>query len=286
MDWQLRIALLIIGIGLIGFIVFDYKRRKKSAIEKQKLIEQMHNTASSVDAAGFDHTGVGNVRKVNAEPTIGDESISQSAENEPLVAQIKTSDNLSSSSKVNVSNQHSESNSSEQAHAETASKTEVDRKEQQGEQLSFDEVLEPELVFSLILKSKDEMPYKGSDFMPIFLSQGLRHGEMGIFHRYQSIKGKTGSLLYSVANAVKPGTFDLDDIEQFETPAFAFFMTLPGPADPVATYEAMVKTMRMMSEELGGQILDPTKSVYTEQTHQHQLEQVKAYCLKHQINLK
>ena len=116
--------------------------------------------------------------------------------------------------------------------------------------------------------------------MPLFLSQGLRHGEMGIFHRYALKGGKPAHLLYSLANAVKPGTFDIANIEKFSTPAFAFFMTLPGPQDPVAAYEGMVKTIRMLKQELGGQILDESKSVYTEQTHQHQVEQIKAYVTK------
>lgn len=243
MDWQLRIALAIVGLMVIGYIVYDFKRRKKAQADKKRLIEQMHESANQVDAKGFDFTGVGSVRP----------------------AGVSKSDDSTQQSEVEV-----KSAPEEQLDLEGVGENEAS-------QSKFEQ---PELVISLILKADEDDVYQGKDFMPLLLSQGLRHGDLGIFHRHSGASGKPGPVMYSVANAIKPGTFELNNIERFETPAFAFFVSLPGPTEPVAAFEGMVKTIRLLKTELGGQILDDTKSVYTEQTYQHQLDTIREYVTK------
>lgn len=245
MDWQIRIALIIAGIGVIGFIVFDYTRRKKIQAEKKRLIDKMRASAEHVDSLGFDANGVGTVRK--SSEAIADDDLQETPKASPT-EQMDLAD-------FNDENDISDSEN-------TANK-------------------DPEHVISLILKADTDCVYRGQDFMPLLLSQGLRHGEMGIFHRHShSTSGKPGATLYSIANAINPGTFDIANIENFETPAFAFFMALPGPKDPIFAFDAMVKTIKLLKQELGGQILDETKSVYTEQTHQHKLDSLQEYLTK------
>lgn len=248
MDWQLRIALAIVGLMVIGYIVYDFKRRKQAQADKKRLIEQMHESANQVDAKGFDFTGVGNVRPA------GDSK----------------SDISTQQSEVEVKNAPEEQLNLDGVGEKETSQSKI-------EQPKFEQ---PELVISLILKADEDAVYRGKDFMPLLLSQGLRHGDLGIFHRHSGASGKPGPVMYSVANAIKPGTFELNNIERFETPAFAFFVSLPGPTEPVAAFEGMVKTIRLLKSELGGQILDDTKSVYTEQTYQHQLDTIHEYVTK------
>jgi len=270
MDWQIRIALLITGIFVIGFIVYDYNRRKKAQADKQRLIDQVRRSAEQVDSAGFDFTGVGSARPVSEaseqEPEQRPEQQIAQAQNEPQ----ETARELEGAVPVKAENQQSVSSSNSSKTSPT-------------EQLTLDEAQPsqaPELVISLILQAEEGSSYKGRDFMPLVLSQGLRHGEMGIFHRHTGTGGKPGPVMYSVANAIKPGTFDLTNIEVFETPAFAFFMIIPGPGEPVAAFEGMVKTIKLFQSELGGQILDDSKSVYTEQRYQHQLDTIREYMTK------
>ncbi len=278
MDWDLRIALIVIGLAVIAFVIFDFNRRKKSAQQKQNLIKKMHEAASQVDSAGFDASGVGVARKKGEaiepsfgdEPSLGDEPSFGNDESPLIENEIPTEVKQKNNNKENIA-------PVKKAKLETPKPLSTDS------QMSFDELVEPEMVCTLILKAKDDHLFKGKDFMPLFLSQGLRHGDMGIFHRFVGQGGKPESLLYSLANAVKPGTFDIKNIEQFESPAFAFFMTLPGPNDPIAAYEGMYKTIKLLKEEMGGQILDESKSVYTEQTHQHQIELIKSYLAKRNL---
>ena len=45
--------------------------------------------------------------------------------------------------------------------------------------------------------------------------------------RHEGAQGK-GALQFSIANLVKPGTFDLAAIKTFYTPGITLFMQLPG----------------------------------------------------------
>src|SRR5690606_29706238 len=85
---------------------------------------------------------------------------------------------------------------------------------------------EPEEVLIInVMAMKGEM-FKGTALLDIILKCGMRYGDMNIFHRYSDNKGE-GALLFSMANMVKPGTFDLDAMDTFETPGISLFMTLP-----------------------------------------------------------
>ena len=79
--------------------------------------------------------------------------------------------------------------------------------------------------------SRDE-GVQGPALLQNILESGLRFGEMDIFHRHESMAGH-GEVLFSMANAVKPGVFDLDDIDHFSTRAVSFFRPA-RPASPQA----------------------------------------------------
>jgi len=241
MDWQIRIAIFIAAISLVGYIYWDFAKKKKIHKANEKLKRQYGDLSSQVDASGFDVSGVGQARAAGVEPNSTGESI-----------------------KAFISNRSSEQQS------EPSDLFENDATEVKVQQ-------EPQLVFSLILQAKANTQYAGKDFLPIFLSQGLRHGEMDIFHRHQKTGSDPGPALFSLANAIAPGTFSLDALDSFHTPALILFMTLPGVGDAQIAYNAMVKTARLIVTELGGVVLDESQSVYSEQTHNHRLDQIQEH---------
>jgi cell division protein ZipA len=270
MDWQIRIALAIVGLVLIGYIFYDFSKKKKLQKDNQKLKRQFSNINDQVDSTGFDPSGVGTARQVNGEladdtakktaPPTGQSVDSFLANNEQARQQSTTNNRINEPQPENKDFFQSEKNSDELNESESK--------------------IEPEIVFSLILQASNGQTFKGKDFLPIFLSQGLRHGEMGIFHRHKNAGANPGPVLFSLANAISPGTFSINNLESFETPAFALFMTLPGPDDAQVAYDVMVKTVRLLKTELGGEILDESKAKYSEQTHSHRLDTIQKYSRK------
>ncbi len=127
------------------------------------------------------------------------------------------------------------------------------------------------LVISVICR--DPAGFKGPALLQNILESGLRFGEMDIFHRHESMAGN-GEVLFSMANAVKPGVFDLDDIDHFSTPAVSFFLGLPGPRHPKQAFDVMVAAARKLSQELNGELKDDQRSVLTAQTIEHYRQRI------------
>jgi cell division protein ZipA len=127
------------------------------------------------------------------------------------------------------------------------------------------------LVISVICR--DPGGFKGPALLQNILESGLRFGEMDIFHRHESMAGN-GEVLFSMANAVKPGVFDLDDIDLFSTPAVSFFLGLPGPRHPKQAFDVMVAAARKLSQELNGELKDDQRSVLTAQTIEHYRQRI------------
>ncbi|RMQ41624.1 Cell division protein ZipA -like protein [Pseudomonas cichorii] len=131
--------------------------------------------------------------------------------------------------------------------------------------------VEEVLVISVICR--DESGFKGPALLQNILESGLRFGEMDIFHRHESMAGN-GEVLFSMANAVKPGIFDLDDIDHFSTRAVSFFLGLPGPRHPKQAFDVMVAAARKLAHELNGELKDDQRSVMTAQTIEHYRQRI------------
>lgn len=260
MEWQMRIALIIGGFVLVGYIFYDFNKKRKIQKENERLKRQFANLDEQSKHSDFDRDGVGQVR-----PAITDSDSDNNA-----VSDNGTSAEHKASTEDNNLKEQQQENTLPEASKNKATKDLFEKQSAAHSQ-------KPQLVLSLLLKAAHGQSYKGKDFLPIFLSQGLRHGEMGIFHRHQSAGAKPGPVYFSLANGIAPGTFSMENIESFETPAMALFMTMPGPDDAQVAYNAMVKTIRLLKKELGGEIFDETQSKYTEQTHNHRLDQIQEF---------
>lgn len=135
---------------------------------------------------------------------------------------------------------------------------------------------EPEEVIVINVMAGQQGLFNGAELLDVVLKSGLRFGSMDIFHRYSDAKGD-GVLLFSMANMVKPGTFDLDAMDTFETPGVSLFMTLPLDADSIKAYELLVQTAYDIATALGGELKDERRSAMTRQTLEHNRERISDY---------
>jgi cell division protein ZipA len=129
-------------------------------------------------------------------------------------------------------------------------------------------------VVMLHVVARDEAGFGGDDILEILLAFELRFGEMNFFHRHQQAAGR-GVIQFSVANMLQPGVFDIDAMSGFSTPGLIFFATLPGPEDMMATFDLMVETAQGVAENLGGDMLDESRSVATRQTLEHMRQRIR-----------
>ncbi|RLQ23009.1 cell division protein ZipA [Seongchinamella sediminis] len=133
--------------------------------------------------------------------------------------------------------------------------------------------IDPE-VFMFNVVARDARGFKGEDILHILLACDLRFGDMNFFHRHEFEAGK-GAIQFSVANMMQPGVFDIDNMADFNTPGLVFFLTLPGPEDMMKAFDYMLETAQAVARNLGGDVLDESRSVLTRQTLEHCRQQIR-----------
>ena len=132
----------------------------------------------------------------------------------------------------------------------------------------------PDELIILGVLAKSGAVFKGPELVAALRGQGLKFGNMSIFHRIDSA---TDEHLFSVANAVEPGTFDLADMEALETPGITFFLQLPVPGDAFESLEDMLLSARTVAAALGGDVKDDQMNTLTGQTVEHMRQRLSDY---------
>ena len=108
----------------------------------------------------------------------------------------------------------------------------------------------------------------GRQLQEAALNVGLRYGELKIFQRHLHEDG-SGEVLFSMANLVNPGTFDLKTIDQMTTPGVTLFMALDDIEDPVSAFDIMIESVDSIAAAISLSVLDETRSSMTRQTIDH-----------------
>ena len=116
----------------------------------------------------------------------------------------------------------------------------------------------------------------GAALLPSLLTLGFKFGEHNMFHRHAASNGK-GPRLFTLANMFNPGTFDIDNMENFNTRGLSLFMTLPMETDAHQVFNMMHNAARKLADEFGAQVLDGRRSVLTKQSLQQYVEKIREF---------
>lgn len=131
-------------------------------------------------------------------------------------------------------------------------------------------------IISLYVAAKAGSKLRGPDIVVAAEKAGLTFGYMDVFHRLVDGRPDAGPI-FSVANIIKPGSFDMASIAEVETPAIAFFLTLPAPVPALDAWETMEPAAQRMADLLDGMVLDEERSALGRQRIQHIRDELRAY---------
>lgn len=138
-----------------------------------------------------------------------------------------------------------------------------------------------ERIVTLFVVAREGTLFNGADLVVAAEKAGLEFGDMGIYHRLLDGKRELGPI-FSVANMLKPGNFDLARLEALHTPGVSFFMTLPAPLAALDAWDAMLPTAQRLAELLDGHVLDEERNALGRQCIAHIRDQLRAWDRDHE----
>jgi cell division protein ZipA len=136
-------------------------------------------------------------------------------------------------------------------------------------------------IVTLFVTAPDGETFGGGDIVVAAEKAGLRFGAMHIFHRLVEGRPDAGPI-FSMANMIKPGYFDMARIAELETPGVTFFATLPGPLSALDAWEAMLPAAQRIAELLGGALLDEDHNTLGRQRIAGLREELRAWDRRHE----
>ena len=144
---------------------------------------------------------------------------------------------------------------------------------------SSGQVLETSEVVVINVMAKKGFDFVGDDLMQVLISNGLRFGEMNIFHKRLGNDSKS-VLVFSVANILNPGTFDLNNMDSFRTLGISLFLALPTAINNGDAFEQMLTVAQQVSSSLDGELKDDHRNVMTAQTIEHYRQRISDFELR------
>lgn len=138
-----------------------------------------------------------------------------------------------------------------------------------------------ERIVTLFVVAREGRHFNGPDLVVAAEKAGLEFGDMGIYHRLVDGKRELGPI-FSVANMLKPGNFDLARLDALHTLGVSFFMTLPAPIPALDAWDAMLPTAQRLAELLDGQVLDEERNALGRQGIAHIRDQLRGWDRDHE----
>ena len=147
------------------------------------------------------------------------------------------------------------------------------------EQEAHPEEFEHSEVLVLNVAARDGRVFSGDDLLQVLITSGLKFGDMNIFHKRLS-KEHQGTVVFSVANMLNPGTFDLNNMDDFTTLGISFFLALPTPINNLDAFEQMLDVAQEIRATLGGDLKDDHRNAMTGQTIEHYRQRIRDFELR------
>jgi len=117
-------------------------------------------------------------------------------------------------------------------------------------------------VLALFLRPARSPAFLGPTLLKTLNAVGMRFGDMNIYHHFGAGELRAEQPLFSLANMFEPGQFDPDAMEDFQTAGLAMFIQFPAPLDGPVAFELFLNTAQRLAEALDADLQsEPNKAL-------------------------
>ena len=145
-----------------------------------------------------------------------------------------------------------------------------------------------ELLVVLTILTSDERDLAGPLIRDALASFDLQPDDLGIFHHYGNRASRRGTHrepVFSVANVLDPGVFDVDSMDELATPGLCLFLRRPGPLPASVAFDLMVDVGTRLARALEATLCDDQRCRLTVQATQALRERVVHFALRNERGL-
>ena len=134
-------------------------------------------------------------------------------------------------------------------------------------------------VLVLNVTAKKGRLIMGERLLSLMQELELEYGERKIFSK-RTDDAERSPILFNVANMLQPGTFDLNNMENFATVGVTLFLALPSPISNFEAFEEMLQTAQDLVRSIDGELRDDQRNMMTGQTIEHYRQRVRDFELR------
>ena len=241
---ELRWALIVISVFVIGGLLihglWSVRKKDNPEVTQQDRVEPNEPTPSVEDTPEP-------VVQERDEPEFGDLSFSAETESRELEPEIEQQPVV------------------EEQPLEAESVTDEPQQE-----------VQPTDFIIVHLQMPEGLSMEGSQLLPAVNMLGFKYSEEGFFNRHLDPAG-TGPVLFRLVNMYNPGTFDIDNMEQFSTAGVSLFMTLPCEGDGLSAFNMLHSAAKKLADEFGATILNSSREEMTVDSVREYVEKVRSF---------
>ncbi|NKB31616.1 MAG: cell division protein ZipA [Pseudomonadales bacterium] len=161
----------------------------------------------------------------------------------------------------------------------TTARVDDEESQQYAEVDAEQDAIQQSEVIVLNVVARENRAFDGNDLLQVLITAGLKFGEMNIFHHRLNNDNK-GPVIFSVANILNPGTFNLNDMEEFSTIGISLFLALPTQINNLQAFEQMLGVAQQVRGALDGELKDDHRNVMTAQTIEHYRQRIRDFELR------
>lgn len=115
------------------------------------------------------------------------------------------------------------------------------------------------------------MAFYGGDVLEVLTHLGLRFGDRRIFHKFN----EQGQKLFSIAQAVEPGCFDINNMTLISVRGLSCFFDLSAASNPKQAFRNLLACVHEIAHYLRAEILDEHYRPLTQETIAQILKKIK-----------
>ncbi|WP_455482754.1 cell division protein ZipA [Haemophilus parahaemolyticus] len=129
-------------------------------------------------------------------------------------------------------------------------------------------------MITLYVVAAEGEQFHGAYILQCLESLGFEYGEYQIFHRHQHLGNNNSPVIFSIANMMQPGVFDLSQIQDLSTIGLVIFMHLPTEGNPQTNLRLMLQSTERLANALNGFVLNENREIFDETSRIEYLKRV------------